>query len=61
MGSVNLGFRQVYLDFHTSAACKDVGASFDPRVFAETVKMGHVNSPEAFLPERCVCLFCSWI
>ena len=44
MGSVNLRFRQVHLDFHTSAACKDVGAGFDPEVFSETVKMGHVNS-----------------
>jgi hypothetical protein len=44
MGSVNLRFRQVHLDFHTSAACEDVGADFDRQVFAETVKMGHVNS-----------------
>ncbi|HZT99905.1 MAG TPA: alpha-amylase family protein [Ktedonobacteraceae bacterium] len=48
MGSVNLRFRQVHLDFHTSAACQDVGASFDPQVFAETVKMAHVNSMTIF-------------
>jgi hypothetical protein len=41
-------FRQVHLDFHTSAACKDVGASFDPAAFAETVKMGRVDSMTIF-------------
>jgi Hypothetical glycosyl hydrolase 6/Beta-galactosidase trimerisation domain len=48
MGRVNLRFRQVHLDFHTSAACEDVGADFDPQVFTETVKMGHVNSMTIF-------------
>ena len=45
---VHLRFRQVHLDFHTSAVCEDVGADFDPQVFAETVKMGHVNSMTIF-------------
>ena len=48
MSRVNLRFRQVHLDFHTSAACEDVGADFDPQVFAETVKMGYVNSMTIF-------------
>jgi Hypothetical glycosyl hydrolase 6/Beta-galactosidase trimerisation domain len=41
-------FRQVHLDFHTSADCKDVGAEFDPAVFAETVKAGRVDSMTIF-------------
>ncbi|MFL5655689.1 MAG: alpha-amylase family protein [Ktedonobacteraceae bacterium] len=48
MDRVHLRFRQVHLDFHTSAVCEDVGADFDPQVFAETVKMGHVNSMTIF-------------
>src|SRR5207237_7971704 len=48
MRRFNLRFRQVHLDFHTSAACEDVGADFDPQVFAETVKMGYVNSMTIF-------------
>ena len=41
-------YRQVHLDFHTSADCEDVGAHFDPEVFAKTVKMGHVDSMTVF-------------
>lgn len=48
MSSVKLRFRQVHLDFHTSAACEQVGADFDPQAFAETVKLGHVNSMTIF-------------
>ena len=48
MASSNLRFRQVHLDFHTSAACENVGADFDPQVFVETVKLGHVNSMTIF-------------
>ncbi|GAC1467094.1 MAG: hypothetical protein PVS3B1_15900 [Ktedonobacteraceae bacterium] len=48
MSKTTLRYRQVHLDFHTSAACEDVGADFDPRVFAETVKMGHVDSMTIF-------------
>ena len=41
-------YRQVHLDFHTSADCENVGADFDPGVFARTVKMGPVNSMTVF-------------
>jgi hypothetical protein len=41
-------FRQVHLDFHTSAACENVGADFDPEVFAQTVRMGRVDSMTVF-------------
>ncbi|QIN84155.1 hypothetical protein GBA63_17010 [Rubrobacter tropicus] len=41
-------YRQVHLDFHTSADCKDVGASFDPEAFARTAKMGRVDSMTVF-------------
>jgi hypothetical protein len=43
-----LPFRQVHLDFHTSEACGDVGRDFDPAIFAETVRTGHVNSMNVF-------------
>ncbi len=48
MSKTTLRFRQVHLDFHTSEACEGVGADFDSRVFAETVKMGHVDSMTIF-------------
>ena len=41
-------YRQVHLDFHTSADCEGVGADFDPEVFAQTVKMGRVDSMTVF-------------
>ena len=41
-------YRQVHLDFHTSADCEGVGADFDPEVFANTVRMGRVNSMTVF-------------
>ena len=41
-------YRQVHLDFHTSADCENVGAEFDPEVFAQTVRMGRVDSMTVF-------------
>jgi hypothetical protein len=41
-------YRQVHLDFHTSADCEGVGADFDPEVFAETVRLGRVDSMTVF-------------
>jgi hypothetical protein len=41
-------YRQVHLDFHTSADCEGVGADFDPEVFAQTVEMGRVDSMTVF-------------
>ncbi|MGD0088747.1 MAG: alpha-amylase family protein [Planctomycetota bacterium] len=36
-------FRQIHLDFHTSPLIPDVGAEFDPDVFAETLAEARVN------------------
>lgn len=41
-------FRQVHLDFHTSAECQDVARDFDPQVFVDTLKLGHVNTINIF-------------
>ena len=48
MNSVDLRFRQMHLDFHTSESIPDVGAKFDPDEFAETLKWAHVNSVTCF-------------
>jgi hypothetical protein len=48
MDKTSLRYRQVHLDFHTSAACEDVGADFDPQAFANTVRLGHVDSVTIF-------------
>ncbi|CAA9411739.1 MAG: GH151 / GH29 [uncultured Rubrobacteraceae bacterium] len=48
MSKVEHRYRQVHLDFHTSSDCHDVGAEFDPKAFAETVKMGRVDSMTVF-------------
>ncbi len=42
------GSRQIHLDFHTSAALKDIGAKFDKKQFQEALKAGHVNSINIF-------------
>lgn len=41
-------YRQVHLDFHTSADCPNVGEHFDPEAFARTAKMGRVDSMTVF-------------
>ncbi len=48
MGNLELPYRQVHLDFHTSAACEDVGRDFDPEEFVRTLKMGQVESITIF-------------
>jgi len=45
---VNLPFRQIHLDFHTSPDIHDVGADFDADEFAETLREASVNSVTAF-------------
>ena len=40
--------RQVHLDFHTSPFIPDVGAEFDGRKFARTLRQAHVNSVTVF-------------
>jgi hypothetical protein len=43
-----LPFRQIHLDFHTGPNIPDVGAAFDAREFARTMKRAHVNSVTVF-------------
>ncbi|MGC9349923.1 MAG: beta-galactosidase trimerization domain-containing protein [Anaerolineae bacterium] len=45
---VDLPFRQIHLDFHTSEAIDGVGADFNPEVFAQTLEDAHVNSINIF-------------
>jgi hypothetical protein len=40
--------RQIHLDFHTGPAIPGVGADFDAREFARTMKRAHVNSVTVF-------------
>lgn len=44
----NLNFRQVHLDFHTSEHIENIGADFDPKEFADTLKKANVNSVTCF-------------
>jgi hypothetical protein len=48
MHAVHHRFRQVHLDFHTSAQCEGVGADFDAGIFVDTLKMGHVDTINLF-------------
>jgi hypothetical protein len=41
-------FRQVHLDFHTSAQCRDVASGFDAQRFAATMRHAHVASVNLF-------------
>jgi hypothetical protein len=45
---IELPFRQVHLDFHTSPLIPDVGVDFDPEEFAKTLKSAYVNSITVF-------------
>jgi len=46
--AVELPFRQIHLDFHTSEAIEGIGADFDPDAFADTLAQAHVNSINVF-------------
>ncbi|MBP8951010.1 MAG: beta-galactosidase trimerization domain-containing protein [Armatimonadetes bacterium] len=48
---VNLRFRQIHLDFHTSEVIPGIGSEFDADEFADTLKAAHVNSVTCF--SRC--------
>lgn len=41
---VNLPFRHVHLDYHTSELMKNVGGEFNKKEFVTTLKKAHVNS-----------------
>ncbi|MBN2047004.1 MAG: beta-galactosidase trimerization domain-containing protein [Anaerolineaceae bacterium] len=45
---MELRFRQVHLDFHTSGLIPDIGADFDPREFADTLAAADVDSITCF-------------
>jgi hypothetical protein len=45
---VELRFRQVHLDFHSSAEVPQLGAGFDPDEFADTLRRAHVDSVTCF-------------
>jgi hypothetical protein len=48
MAPLDLRFRQIHLDFHTSEQIPDVGAAFDPEAFATTLARARVNSITCF-------------
>ena len=48
VNNLELPFRQIHLDFHTSHLIKDVAAQFDPDDFADTLVKAHVNSINCF-------------
>ena len=45
---MELRFRQVHLDFHTSQHITKIGSAFDPDEFAETLVRARVNSVTCF-------------
>jgi hypothetical protein len=44
----NMPFRQVHIDFHTSALVPDIGKRFNKEQFQKALKAGHVNSVTLF-------------
>ncbi len=48
MDKINLRFRQIHLDFHTSENIDGIGADFDPEEFAVTLEKARVNSITCF-------------
>lgn len=45
---MELAFRQIHLDFHTSPHIPDVGKDWDPEDFVQTLKEAYVNSVTCF-------------
>lgn len=48
MSKIDLRFRQVHLDFHTSEEIDGICSQFDPEEFAATVEKAHVDSITCF-------------
>jgi len=48
MSKVDLRFRQVNLDFHTSEHIEGIGSDFDPQQFVSTLQKARVNSITCF-------------
>ena len=45
---MDLRYRQIHLDFHTSPVCTDIGKDFDAQAFAQRLKDGNVDSINIF-------------
>jgi len=41
---IDLPYRQIHLDFHTSELIENIGSKFSKKQFQEMLKLGHVNS-----------------
>lgn len=48
MSKVDMGFRQIHLDFHTSPMIGDVGSKFNAKEFAAMAKAANVDSMTVF-------------
>lgn len=48
MGKIDLRYRQVHLDYHTSPFIEGIGAAFDAEEFASTLEEARVNSITCF-------------
>ncbi|MBS1251682.1 MAG: hypothetical protein MAG451_00715 [Anaerolineales bacterium] len=48
MSTIDLRFRQIHLDFHTSEHIEGIGSAFDPEEFASTLEKAHVDSITCF-------------
>jgi hypothetical protein len=48
MRKIDLRFRQIHLDFHTSELIQGVGSQFDPEEFAATLEKARVDSVTCF-------------
>jgi len=48
MDKIDLRFRQIHLDFHTSQHIPGIGSQFDPEEYAATLQKAHVDSITTF-------------
>jgi hypothetical protein len=48
MSKIDLRFRQIHLDFHTSKHIEGIGSEFDPEEFASTLEKARVDSITCF-------------
>ena len=46
--NMNLSFRQIHLDFHTSECIDGIGSKFSKAQFQQMLRMGHVSSITVF-------------
>ena len=48
MSNIDLRFRQIHLDFHTSEHLPDIAINFSRKQFQEALKVAHVNAINVF-------------